>query len=129
MKQRNSELTSVARVNAERGATMFLVAMTVLIVMVAGAIAVDLAAAATRGQSLQNAADSAALAGVQAYRQSMGDRTEANSDDEAAAVAAVNALLEQNGIFDITPGIDFPDAANDAEVKVTLFDDDVGYLL
>lgn len=129
MNQRISELIWAARENAERGAVMFLVAITALIVMVAGAIAVDLSAVATRGQSLQNAADSAALAGVQAYRQSMGDRTDATAVDEAAAIAAVQNLLAQNGITDITPGITFPDAANDTEVSVTLFDDDAGFLL
>lgn len=108
---------------------MFLVAITALIVMVAGAIAVDLSAVATRGQSLQNAADSAALAGVQAYRASMGERTEATPADEAAAIEAVNDLLAQNGITDITPGIEFPDEDNDTEVKVTLHDDDAGFLL
>jgi len=115
--------------SSERGAALFLVAITALIVMVAGAIAVDLAAVATRGQSLQNAADSAALAGVQAYRESMGDRVDPNADDEAAARAAVNDLLAQNGINDITPGIEFPDAVGNTEVKVTLFDDDAGFLL
>ncbi len=107
---------------------MFLVAITVLIVMAAGAIAVDLSAVATRGQSLQNAADSAALAGVQAYRDSMGERTDANATDEAAALAAINALLEQNGIA-LTPAISFPDPTNDTEVRVTLFDGDAGFLL
>lgn len=101
---------------------MFLVAITVLIVLMAGAIAVDLSAMASRGQSLQNAADSAALAGVQAYRESMGERTEANDADKAAAIAAINALLAQNGITGVTPIVEFPDSANDTEVRVTLSD-------
>ena len=129
MKQRLLDRFSAARERAQRGAVLFLVVLTVLIVMVAGAIAVDLSAAATRGQSLQNAADSAALAGVQAFRQSMGERTEANAADEAAAEAAVLALLEQNGITNLTPQISFTDPENDTEVKVTLYDENAGYLM
>ena len=117
-----------ARSDAEHGAVMFLVAITALLVMLAGAIAVDLSALSTRGQSLQNAADSAALAGVQAYRASMGERTEANDEDKAVAIAAVNALLAQNGI-DLTPEINFPDPENDTLVQVVLNDPDAGFLL
>ena len=51
----------------ERGAVMFLVAGTTVLVLLLGAVAVDVSITATQGQQLQNAADAAALAGVQAY--------------------------------------------------------------
>ena len=56
---------------------MFLVAGTTLLVLLMGAVAVDLSITATRGQQLQNAADAAALAGVQAYRNGDGDEAAA----------------------------------------------------
>lgn len=117
------------RKRSERGAVTFLVAITVLILMLAGAIAVDLSATATRGQSLQNAVDSAALAGVQAFRQSMGSDLVADQADEDAAIAAVNALLTQNGIEGLTAEVTFPDQTNFTEVRVSLRDPDTGLLL
>ena len=128
MQQRLSRIVAFTRSHAERGATMFLAAIMIIIVLLGGAIAVDLSITANRGQSLQNAADSAALAGVQALRQSMGENTEAGPADEQAARLAVESLLRQNGITDITPIIEFPDE-NDTEVRVTLLDSDPGLLL
>jgi len=98
-----------------------------------GAIAVDLSIVSTRGQSLQNAADSAALAGVQAMRASLDD---AGAGDQAAAQAAAEAavaeLLAQNGI-DVSDGtsfdVEFTDSENNTEVKVTLTDGDPGTML
>jgi len=128
MKQRIQNMIASARTNAEEGAVMFLVAMTVLLVMLAGAIAVDLSALSTRGQSLQNAADSAALAGVQAYRASIGDATDATEADKDAARAAVTNLLRQNGIT-LDAVVLFPDETNHTEVQVILRDPDAGFLL
>lgn len=99
----------------ERGAVMFLVAGTVIIVLLMGAIAVDLSSVATRGQTLQNAADAAALAGVQTYRETAGDQT--------AATTAVEDLLMQNGIDlggSVSYTVDFPDSVYETEVQVTL---------
>jgi len=113
----------------ERGASMFLIAITVIIVLLSGAVAVDLSSVASRGQDLQNAVDSAALAGVQAYRESMGSDTVADATDEAAATQAVADLLEQNGVSGLTVSVDFPDTANFTEVQVAIQDDDPGTLL
>lgn len=106
------------RAQGERGAVMFLVAGTTVVVLLMGAMAVDLSSIAARGQSMQNAADSAALAGVQAYRASGGN--------EQAARQAVEDLLAQNGIElgdSVSVDIEFPDA-NNTEVKVTLVEDE-----
>lgn len=113
-----------ARHDAERGAVMFLLVAAIMVVLLGGALAVDLSIVSTRGQQLQNAADASALAGVQAYRQSDGNR--------AAAEAAVAELLSQNGIAvdgTTTFAVTFPEGVSDTEVIVTVSDSDPGTLL
>jgi len=103
---------------------MFLVAMTVVITLLAGAVAIDLSVVATRGQDLQGAADAAALAGVQAYRLSDGD--------EGLARAAVADALQQNGIGSdgaTSFNVKFPDSAHQTEVTVEVLDSDPGTML
>lgn len=120
---------------AERGATLFVVAMVLLILLLAGALAVDLSVVATRGQSLQNAADSAALAGVQALRESIEDTTGTGDVNEAqaAAATAVSEILAQNGISPTDQAtsfqLEFPDPLNNTAVKVTVVDQEPGTLL
>ena len=117
-------LVTQVRVRAERGAVLLLLVAAVIVVLLAGAVAVDLSVTATRGQDLQNAADAAALAGVQAYRASDGD--------EAVAEAAVVAMLEQNGIDlsgSTTYKVSFPDTEFETEVAVELSDSKPGALL
>lgn len=103
---------------------MFLVAGTVVVALLMGAVAVDLSSVAARGQTLQNAADAAALAGVQAYRETAGD--------EAAATAAVEDLLIQNGIElngSVSYDVEFPDPNFLTQVQVSLLDDDPNLFL
>lgn len=74
---------------SERGATLALVAVAVIIVLTAGAVAVDVSAMDRQGQALQNTADAAALAGVDIW---------VESGDQVAALGAIEDLIEQNGI-------------------------------
>ena len=124
MNQRISEPASSAGHNSERGAVMFLLVAAVMVVLLGGAIAVDLSIRSTRGQQLQNAADAAALAGVQAYRQSDGDA--------GIAQNAVAELLRQNGIGTdgtTTFNVVFPEGVNETEVVVTVTDTSPGTLM
>ncbi len=95
----------------ERGAALILVALTMVIVVSAGALAVDLSAMSRRGQTLQNAADAAALAGV---------RTWVETGDAAQAEAAVADILAQNAVggAGTTAQVTFP-STNEVDVTIT----------
>lgn len=73
----------------ERGAVLIFVAAMLVILVLSAAIAVDLGARSARGESLQNAADAAALAGVAQF---------VRTGDPAQGQAAALELLRQNGI-------------------------------
>lgn len=101
--------------NDERGAVLVLVGVMLTVLMVVGALAVDLSALQRRGQSLQNTADAAALAGVAEWSE---------DGDAAAAEAKIRDLIQQNGIAltdDVELQIAFPSAT---EVSVELTDSD-----
>ena len=95
----------------ERGAALILVALTLVIVMISGALAVDLSATSRRGQTLQNAADAAALAGVRVWVET------GNATDAEAAVADI---LNQNGVAGggTSALITFP-TPNELDVTIT----------
>lgn len=90
-----------------------LVAATIVVLLISGAVAVDISSMERQGQSLQNTADAAALAGVAAW---------VETGDEAAATEVVNDLIRQNGI-EVTDGvrldIQFP---NSTTIEVDLVD-------
>lgn len=97
----------------ERGAVLALVAATLVLVLVSGAVAVDISALDRQGQALQNTADAAALAGVAEW---------VDSGDQAAATAVVEDLITQNGIVigdEVALDISFP---NSLEIQVDLVD-------
>lgn len=88
-----------------------LVAATLVLVLVAGALAVDISALDRQGQSLQNTADAAALAAVAAYTE---------SGDQVAALGIIEDLIAQNGVeigTDVMLEVDFP---TDQSVSVRL---------
>lgn len=89
----------------ERGAVLALVAVTLFIVLVSGALAVDISALDRQGQSLQNTADAAALAGVAEW---------VDSGDPVATRTVIEDLIRQNGFAlgdEIEVEIDFLDGA------------------
>lgn len=90
------------RAARERGAVLALVAATLLLVLISGAIAVDLSALDRQGQTLQNTVDAAALAGVAEWTEN-GDRW--------ATTELVEDLIAQNGIVladGVSLDIEFP---------------------
>lgn len=98
----------------ERGAVLALVAATLVLVLISGAVAVDLSALDRQGQSLQNTADAAALAGVATW---------VDTGDQAAATAVVTDLILQNGVAlgdGVTLDVEFPTSL---EIQVNLVDD------
>jgi len=109
----------------DRGAVLFLVFVFLVIFLAVAALAVDLAAVATRGQTLQNTADAASLAAVVEYeKELLTGATE--SAAEAAARLVAEEILQQNGINPgdptITMTVDFP--ASGGRVTVNINDDD-----
>lgn len=112
-----------ARIEAadrDRGAVLAVIGITLVLILTSGAIAVDLTALERQGQTLQNSADAAALAGASVWSQ---------TQDAAAATQVVADVITQNGIS-IGPAIQldvsFP-AYN--EVSVELIDNDPQILL
>lgn len=95
--------TASSAIDNERGAVLVFVALTLLVLLLCGALAVDVSALERRGQTLQNTVDSAALAASATWVRT-GDR------DQAAAVAA--EIIEQNGLgadSDVQAAVTFPD--------------------
>ena len=68
----------------DRGAVLALLAIVLFVVLVVAALAVDLSALERRGQTLQNTADAAALAGVVTWQE---------TDDVGLARATVEDLV------------------------------------
>lgn len=95
---------------SERGATLVVIALMLTIMLVGAGYAVDLSLRENRAQDMQNAADSAALAGAQSW----------GGGDEAAVRLAVADMLAQNGIgSDVVVDVQFPSAS---QVEVLLGD-------
>ena len=119
------------RVDRERGAVLVLLSLFLFIFLAVAALAVDLSALSARGQTVQNSADAAALAAVADYKEELlASGSEAAA--EAAANAAVERMLIQNGLTDpnnpgsLRPGISWTidfDPDGDALI-VTVTDDD-----
>ncbi len=104
----------------ERGAVLAVIGITMILILTSGAIAVDLSALDREGQTLQNSADAAALAGASVWSQ---------TQDSAAATQIVADVIAQNGIVlgpDVQLDVGFP-AFN--EVTVDLIDTDPPNLL
>jgi len=101
----------------DRGSVLTLVAVVLFVVLTVAALAVDLSALERRGQTLQNTADAAALAGVAVWQESA---------DPALTQARVTDLLAQNGVTgdDIEVEIN-PLGADELEVVLTDNDPDV----
>ena len=94
--------------------------ITLVLILTSGAIAIDLTAIERQGQTLQNSADAAALAGASVWSQ---------TQDPAAATQVVADVITQNGISigpEIQLDVSFP-AYN--EVSVDLIDNDPQILL
>lgn len=91
---------------------MALVAATMVIMLVGGAIAVDVSALDRQGQVLQNTADAAALAGVAVW---------VDTGDQQAVRNIVNDLAAQNGLQGDEYQVDvtFP---NSLEIEVDIVD-------
>lgn len=105
----------LSRTSDERGAVLVLVAAVTVVLLMIGAIAVDLSALERRGQTLQNTADAAALAGVDVWIES-GNQTQATS--------TIQDVIAQNGIdqsADVDVQIAFPSPDT---VTVVLADDE-----
>lgn len=87
----------------ERGAVLLMVIGSLVALIGASAVAVDIAARTSTAQDLQNAADAASLAGVVVW---------VDTGDESATRAAVAELAAQNGVDGpgITTAVDFVDA-------------------
>jgi hypothetical protein len=99
----------------EGGAVLPLLAGCLLVLLFIAAIAVDVSALRRRGQTLQNTADAAALAGVAVW---------AETSDQAATSAVVADIVRQNGVGiddGVTITVVFP---NPNEVIVDLIDPD-----
>lgn len=97
---------------------MIFAAAALVVVLASGAVAVDLTALDRRGQTLQNTADAAALAGVAVW---------AETGDAGATQLMVNDLVNQNGLAGaVAVNIQFP---NDTDIVVDLVDADPGVLL
>lgn len=104
----------------DRGAVLAVIGIMMLLILTSGAIAVDLSALDRQGQTLQNSADAAALAGASVWAQ---------TQDSAAATQIVADVISQNGIVigpDVQLDVGFP-AFN--EVTVDLIDSDPPNLL
>lgn len=100
------------RCSNERGAVLAVIALTLVLVLASGAIAVDLSALDRQGQSLQSGADAAALAGATTWAQ---------TQDAALATQVVADVIAQNGInvgSDILLDVGFP-SNNEVEVQLT----------
>lgn len=110
-----------ARAKDETGAVLMIVAMLVLILMLCAAFAVDFGSWYARAERLQNAADTAALAGANEF-----DLT----SDRGLAEARVLDVLAQNGIFNsdtINIQLTYPGELDldQGEVRVSITDNDV----
>lgn len=103
---------------AERGAVLALMAVFLLIFLISAAIAVDLSALDRRGQTLQNTADAAALAGVATWQESGGDI--------ALTEARVSDMLRQNGVTGTDVFVQVvPNGPSEIQVAITDTDPDV----
>jgi len=109
----------------ERGAVLFILFLFLAIFLGVAALAVDLASIATRGQTLQNTADAAALAGVVEYEEQLVNGA-SEADARAAAADVVDEVMAQNGIDSTSSSInvlvEFP--AGGGQVTVTIEDED-----
>ena len=98
---------------AERGAILPLLGGLLMVILLAGALAVDLSAIERRGQTLQNTADAAALAGVATW---------VESNDAVATRSIIEDVVEQNGL-DLGADIDLQiDYISATRVEVELVD-------
>ena len=99
----------------ERGAVLPLVAFFLFIFLVVAALAVDLSAMERRGQTLQNTADAAALAGVAVWQE---------TGDSLATQNRINDMLRQNGLLVDDELEVFVNPINAEEVEVVIRDSD-----
>ena len=79
-----------------------LFAILLAVVLICGALAVDISALENRGQTLQNTTDAAALAGVATW---------AETGVQADAVATIDRIIAQNGVVvgdDLSLNVTFP---------------------
>jgi len=102
----------------DRGAVLILVAVMLFAILAIGAVAVDISALQRRGQTLQNTADAAALAGVATWVET-GDQ-----DDTRTTVLET---ISQNGIeSDVDISVEF---ASDSTLEIVLTDPSQDQLL
>ena len=104
--------------SCERGAVLVLTGMSLVLLLVAGGLAVDLSALDARGQTLQNTADAASLAGVAVWAETL---------DEDDATATIERTIELNGIEigdEVQVSIEFP-TFDSVTVELTDVDPDV----
>ena len=99
----------------ERGAVLPLVGVFLFIFLVVTALAVDLSAMERRGQTLQNTADAAALAGVAVWQE---------TGDSLQTENRVRDLLRQNGLIVGDDLQVFVNPLNADEVEVVIRDED-----
>lgn len=94
----------------ERGAVLALLAIFTFIFLTVAALAVDLSALERRGQTLQNTADAAALAGVATW---------IDTADYARTLATVNDMLAQNGVAGDDILVEVVPSAGEVQVIIT----------
>lgn len=95
-------------------------ALTLLVVVGSGAMAVDLSSLDRQGQTLQTSVDAAALAGATVWSE---------TQDTSAATSVVANMLQQNGVqlsADVTLNVEFPAPGH---IDVTVTDDSPDVLL
>lgn len=111
---RNRVRASLASlVGDQRGELLPLVAITLTVIMSVGTLAVDLTALEKQGQTLQNAADAAAIAGVAEW---------ASNGNQVNAIGIVHEIIAQNGVTigaEVSLNVEFPSTT---ELRVVLTD-------
>jgi len=98
----------------ERGQTLILVALTLVVLLGAVALAVDIGMALAERRQMQNAADAGALAGAQQLCWLLDEDT---PTQEAAAIAAAKTYAEKNGAIQANTTVTI--ASWDVTVAVT----------
>lgn len=100
--------------HAERGATMVLFAIVLVVLMIASSIAIDLSSLARRGQELQNLADAAALSAVTRLVETGDAGAAQQAGNDALAMSGVTGSDELDLSFSFADGI---------EARATVTDD------
>jgi len=103
---------------------LLLMAAFLTVFLFGAALAVDLAATAARGQTLQNTADAASLAGVVEYQEQLTNGA-SDADARAAAEVVIRDIMTQNDIDPADPDITWnADFVAGGVVTVSIHDDD-----